>query len=63
MRKEWVSRMVEVKQSDVDNLVKSMLNYYWLVKCGAIHDPNVGPEFLNAIKEISKRGPELFENY
>ena len=55
--------MVEVKQSDVDNLVKSMLNYYWLVKCGAIHDPNVGPEFLNAIKEISKRGPELFENY
>lgn len=60
--KGWLNLMREVTQNDVDNLVRSLLNYYWLSKCGIIHDSNVGPDFLKAIKEISKRGPELFDN-
>ena len=54
--------MREITKADVEDLLGSLLSYYWLVKCGAIHDPNVGPDFLDAIKEIAKRGPELFDN-
>lgn len=52
----------QVTQRDVDDLVRSMLNYYLLVKCGAIHDDKVGPDFLDAIKEIAKKGVSILED-
>lgn len=55
--------MEEVKKEDVDNLCRSMLNYYFLVQVGAIHDPQVGQQFLDVVKEIAKRGTSIFENY
>lgn len=54
--------MRDITDDDIEALVSSLLNYYLLVKCGAIHDPNVGPDFLEAIKKISNQGPTLFEN-
>lgn len=52
----------QITQRDVDDLVRSMLNYYLLVKCGAIRDDKVGPDFLDAIKEIAKKGVSLLED-
>lgn len=51
----------DITQDDVDDLVDSMLNYYLLVQCGIIKDKDVGPQFLKAIKELSKNGVSILE--
>lgn len=52
---------MEVTQTEVDQLVRSLLNYYLLVRCGVLRDNSVTPGFLQAIKEIEKQGPSIFQ--
>jgi hypothetical protein len=53
---------MDFTQKDTDALVTSMLNYYLLVKCGALKDKNLGPQFLEAVREIHKKGIYILEN-
>lgn len=54
---------MEFTQKDIDALVTSMLNYYLLVKCGAIKDEKMTPQFLDAVKEINRKGIYILENF
>lgn len=48
-------------QTDINLLVTSLLNYYLLVKCGALKDKNLPPTFLDAVREIHKKGIYILE--
>ena len=52
---------MDATQRDIDDLVESMLNYYFLVQCGVIQDKLVTPRFLDAVREISKKGVYILE--
>lgn len=51
---------MEVTQPEVDGLVRSLLNYYLLVRCGVLTDNSVSDGFLHAIQEIERQGPNIF---
>ena len=51
---------MEVPQTEIDELIRSLLNYYLLVRCGVLRDNSVDGTFLQAIREIEREGPNIF---